>query len=276
MSESAHWAAHPKGFAALMAGVPGDPAAFARIMASTGAAERRYAILFPPRSGSTWLALRLRASGVLGSPLEYLHPDQSERHVREAGTTDPAGFFEVLLRRYKTPNGVFGLKLRGLDVHLFGEAAFFAAMGAQARYFCLWREDIVAQGVSLYRAVASQRWHSYEPARPPPAYDADAIAKWVGHVADMENMNERLLRRRGIVAPRLRYEDFIGDAEGGVARFAAELGVSLDAAPAVVPGRRELTRIADGWNAAAQARFRAERGDFVAEVMGRRLVLGAA
>jgi hypothetical protein len=61
---------------------------------------------------------------------------------------------------------------------------------------------------------------------------------------------------RGASPPTwLRYEDIAGDLAGTVALVARALG---EAPPAATPAP-SLTRLADGWNAEAEARFRAER-----------------
>ena len=261
------WARHPKAFAQLVAGMPTDAAAHARALAAAPP-DRAYVILFTPRSGSTWLALTLEATGRLGKPFEHLHPDAARIRAEEAATTDPAGALAVLQRRHQTANGVFGIKLRALDIHLFGADPFFAALGPPARYFCLWRDNVVAQGVSLYRAVASGRWHSYEADQAAPEYDAAAIQKWVAHVVQIENQNRILLRERQIRAVWMRYEDIVEDPRGTLARVARAVGETL---PADLPAPA-LSRLADDWNIAAEARFRAERPDAVAALEARRLV----
>ena len=263
------WQHNPKAFVRLVADLPTDPAAHAQALVPTPP-SRRYVILFSPRSGSTWLAATLGATRLLGHPYEHLHPDVARQRAIEAHTTDPAGVLAVLQRRLQTGNGVFGIKLRALDIHLFGAAAFFAAFGPDTTYFCLWRENVVAQGISLYRAIASGRWHSYDAPRPPPAYDAADIATWIAHVIEVENDNLDLLAARGIAATWLRYEDIVRRDAHCIALFAARLGLPLPPG-GVPPARRNaLTAVADAWNADTEARFRAEEGPRLAGLMARR------
>jgi len=263
------WARNPKAFARLVAGLPTDAAAHARACEAPAPAHR-YVILFSPRSGSTWLAATLGATGLLGHPYEHLHPDMARRRAEEAHSTEPAGVLAVLLRRHQTANGVFGLKLRALDIHLFGADAFFAALGPGTAYFCLWRENVVAQGISLYRAIASGRWHSYDAPRPPPAYDAAAIATWIAHVIEVENDNLDLLTDRRIAATWLRYEDIARRDALCIDLFAARLGSPLP--PGGPPPARPnaLTVVADAWNADAEARFRAEEAPRLADLISSR------
>jgi len=268
MAANPDWGSHPRAFSRLVADLAPNEVAFRTALASAKPAARRYVVLFSPRSGSTWLSLVLAGTGLLGRPLEYIHPDQVVGHARAAGTTDPAGLLAVLLRQRQTPNGVFGIKARALDILLFGEAAFFAELGDDAAYFCLWRENIVAQGVSLYRAVASGRWHSYDAARPPPQYDAAAISHWISQVAEVEHANEQFLCRHGIHAQRLRYEILVPDRHTAIAIFATALGVTIP--PIALTIMRTLAAVSDDWNQATEERFRSEYPEMIAALESRR------
>jgi LPS sulfotransferase NodH len=258
-------------FADLVAGLAVDADAFRQQMASLRPARRCYVTLFSPRSGNSWVTSALVVTRQLGIPTEYLNPDEVRDNARKANTTDPAGLLAILRRTRQTPNGIFGLKARAIDIELFGETAFFAAFGAETRYFYLWRDDVVAQGISLYRAVASGRWHSYDRPAAPPQYDADAIGQWISHVAGIENDNLRLLARQGLRAISLRYEDIIEDRKGLVATFAKAMGVVLPPGFETVQADRLPRRVSDRWNAEAQSRFSATRPDFIAAIAAERL-----
>ncbi|HTC09285.1 MAG TPA: hypothetical protein VK726_10960 [Acetobacteraceae bacterium] len=78
------------------------------------------------------------------------------------------------------------MELRAIDVAPFGDGEFFAAFDADPVAFTLWRDNIVAQRISLYRAVATQRHHSTDALRPPPAYDAAQITEWMRHIVESE------------------------------------------------------------------------------------------
>jgi LPS sulfotransferase NodH len=255
-----------------VAGLAVDSDAFDREMASLRPARRCYLILFSPRSGSSWVTSALVATRQLGIPTEYLNPDEVRDNARKANTTDPAGLLAILKRTRQTPNGIFGLKARAIDIELFGAVTFFAAFGAGSLFFYLWRQDVVAQGISLYRAVASGRWHSFDRPAAPPNYDADAIAHWISHVVEIENDNMRLLARRGLRAIALRYEDIIADRMGVVATFARALDVVLAPGFDSIPDYRLLTRVSDRWNVEVHARFSAARSDFIAAIEAERLI----
>jgi LPS sulfotransferase NodH len=259
-------------FCNLVRNVEVDAAAFAIEMLTTVPADRNYIIVFTPRSGSSWLTSILSATGQLGRPEEYLNPNFVADVVRSTNAREPDQLIKLLRRRRKTPNGVFGIEVRALDVMLFGEPEFFAEFGPDTVIFCLWRDNIVAQGISLYRAVASRRFHSYEAPAAPPDYAADQIEHWIRHVLQIENGNLAMLQRRGLPARFLRYEDLVRNRAVTLALFAEPLNVSLlpDVLQARAPG--ELGKIADEWNRVAEQRFRQEAAEFVAGIEQQRRV----
>lgn len=63
------------------------------------------------------------------------------------------------------------MELRTIDVAPLGDGEFFAAFDVDPVALILWRDNIVAQRISLYRAVATQHHHSTDALRPPPAYE---------------------------------------------------------------------------------------------------------
>jgi LPS sulfotransferase NodH len=247
-------------FARVTAGLTPNPDTYARLLAVTQPPRCRYAILFAPRSGSTWLSFLALRTGVLGQPFEFLNPAEIPVEVRRVGTADQARYLDAVMRRAQSSNRVFGIKLRAIDVALFGEDAFFRDF-LPARFAVLHRQDLLAQGVSLYRAVASGRWHSYDAVREPPAYDADAIAHWTAQAAEVERDNEALIQRRDLAPLRLCYETMVQYPAGALAVLARLAGVTPP--PVQASTSNGLSLLADDWNESVAARFRRERSAFL-------------
>ncbi|WP_298286483.1 Stf0 family sulfotransferase [Acidocella sp.] len=257
-------------FGALVEGLEVCEADYFANTAGTAPPVRAYVIFFSARSGSTWLTSVLSATERLGFPDEYLNPAFIREVAEFLNATEPGRFLEALRRRRQTENGVFGMETRAVDVGLFGEAAFFAAFGPETVFFYLWRENIVAQAISLYRAVATGRYHSTDEAgAAAPDYDDEAILEWMAHLAEQENDNLRMLRRHGRAFEVLRYETMVRDREGTVAGIGRALGVSAEIGARPEPG--EMRKIGDEWNAAAERRLRAERGAEIARIEAGRL-----
>jgi len=250
-------------------------------------ADRRYLILFTPRCGSTWLCTALRSTRRHGNPLEYINEKHMPRYAAAVNAADRAEYLEMIVRKRKTPNGVFGIKATSIQIGLFGEDGFFDLLPAGSPIYSMWRQNIVAQAVSLLRAVHSRRFHSFQTADTavadaPPPYDAEKVANWVRHILNIENRNARLLERRQLSATPICYEDIVGDRDAALAAFAAVADPDGRPAPvaAADPARPAriglLEKLGDDWSGTVEARFRAENASFLAEIEARRLLLGGA
>jgi LPS sulfotransferase NodH len=249
-----------------------DPQVAAHAIATSAAADRCALVFFTPRSGSSWLTKIVAATNSLGFLEEYINPDFILDVAKQMHASDPATLLAMLKRWAKTENGVFTMELRAVDVELFDERAFFDAFGAGTLVFFLWRDNIVAQGISLYRAIATNRYHSTDAPTAAPAYDADQIAEWMRHIVEIENKNLTLLQRRGLHARFLRYEDIIRDRATTLAMFADAVHVKLTEKQLSASRDGELHKIADQWNHGAEQRFRAERRDFIWDLEAQRLI----
>ncbi|MBU6426182.1 MAG: hypothetical protein KGQ69_07595, partial [Rhodospirillales bacterium] len=197
-----------------------DKGAFIRELAATEPPSHKYVIMFTARSGSTWLTNVLSSTKLLGTPEEFINPDFVLGVARSLNAKEAAPFLELLKCRRKSPNGVFGIEARHVDIELLGEEAFFKTFGAETIFFNLWRENIIAQAISLYRAVNSGRYHSTDNAvSSVPPYDADQIDKWLVHLHLQENANIKILRKRGIAFDNLRYETIVKNRDATIAHF---------------------------------------------------------
>jgi LPS sulfotransferase NodH len=236
-------------------------------------ADQCYLILFTARSGSSWLTSVLSATKRLGFPEEFLNPEFVRDVAAAMNARTQANMLDMLRRRKRTPNGIFGMEVRAIDIELFGEGAFFEAFDAQTVVFNLWRDNIVAQGVSLYRAVNTGHYHSTD-AEPPavPSYDADEIKRWTTHILNTENQNLKLLAKRGLPARFLRYEDIMRDPATTVRQFADALRVDLPPVGAGDEAGPRHEKIGDLWNHEAEQRVRREQTDYVAMTESLRLI----
>ncbi|SHE46748.1 Stf0 sulphotransferase [Acidocella aminolytica 101 = DSM 11237] len=165
------------------------------------------------------------------------------------------------------------MEARHVDIELLGEEIFFKIFGPGTVFFNLWRENIVAQAVSLYRAVNSGRYHSTDAAVPGvPPYDADQINKWLVHLQLQENANINILRKRGIIFDNLRYETMVKNREATLELFFSRLNINNKSETINALVANELQKVGDYWNEETEQRFRAERAESIAKFEASRLV----
>lgn len=236
---------------------------------------KRYLILFAARSGSSWISSVLRQSNHFGVPREYINPNSIPALASRMRATDPHLFLNALCLKRSTPNRVFGMKVTSVQIEHFGPDDFFQTFDDSTVFFNLWRENIIAQGVSLYRAIQTKRFHSRTADVTPPAYRANDIRKWVARIARVENQNCQLLARRGGPSITLKYEDCAAISRTAlIDLFAKSLEVDVRPEHLAAESPKELKKIGDDWNLEAEQRFRATAKDFVREVEVGRLVKG--
>jgi LPS sulfotransferase NodH len=251
-----------------------DPEAFKLNMAATSPPRCRYVIMFTARSGSTWLTSLLSATGKLGYPEEYINPEFIRDVAQFLNTRDPAAFLTALARRRQTPNGIFGMEVRAPDIEMFQPDVFFQFFDQSTHFFNLWRKNLVAQAISLYRAVATKRYHSNDgkPDTGPPDYDVKAITDWLQHMANEENANFRMLTQRKLPFTNLCYEDMVANRLNTLHLFARVLEVDPKDLTLLPAARDEVKKIGDNWNLEAEKLFRADQQRFIADIERNRIV----
>jgi trehalose 2-sulfotransferase len=250
-----------------------------------------YLVCATPRSGSTLMCEMLAGTGVAGRPQEYfeaLRATGRPRQPREyfAGVDDPSVLellpanappapegepFEerlrAVLREGTTPNGVFGAKLMwghqaDLQARLrtlpglarLGPAERLAAVLGDVRYVHVRRDDVVAQAISLWRAVQTTAWRAEEENGHEPRYSFAGV----DHLVRMLRAHDRSWRRwfntHGLEPLELRYEAIAGDPGEAVRRTLEHLGVAGE-----LRGPPPLRRQADAVSRAWAERYRQER-----------------
>lgn len=277
--------------------------------------DRAYLVCATPRSGSTLLCELLRATGRAGRPLEhfevlrhsglprqpreYFQGDAGDRVLSllppllpgQPSTEPPADWWDRIAREGATENRVWGGKLMwghvpdllervhelpdlaGADL----DTAVRRLLGDPTMVF-ITRADKVAQAVSLWRAVQTQRWRASsgatsttpgaksttpgaESTTPPgaesrtPVYDFAGIDHLVRQLTDDETAWSAWFKRTGRRPLHLAYEEEIEpDPPAAAARVLRALGLPDEGVPAP-----ELSRQRDALSTDWIARYWADR-----------------
>jgi LPS sulfotransferase NodH len=239
------------------------------------APQRRYAVVFTPRSGSSRLTDLADSSGVLGRPGEVFNPAFLPRMAQALGARDLAEFVTLLGRRFNG-QGTFGCEVTYAHlVRTFGDEARFLDLVQPGSLVWLIRKDIVAQAVSVSRMVQTGVSHAPgasagDIARADRAfvYRPRQIASVLWRLRWMETSTEAMFARYGLRPLRLSYEAVSqAPATAVLGRIAAHVGA--DAVPPD-PFESAHTKIAGPRNAEFAARFAAEHPRLAARLARRR------
>jgi len=191
--------------------------------------------------------------------LELLPPLRPPRRDRES----PEAWSRRILGAGATPNGVWGGKLmwghaedllaRARRLDGLADADLATALRellGDVRFVLVTREDKVAQAVSLWRAVQTERWRADAPGRPCEAiYAFAAIDHLVAQLERHEEAWQAWLARRGpaAVAPlELTYEAIVADPRTAVARVLRFVGLP-NADPGDPPLRAQRDALSRDW-----------------------------
>lgn len=236
-----------------------------------------YIVCTSPRSGSTLLCTMLRDSAIAGHPQSLFHRPSLADWRQGLDLADTASLPQILstaIEAGTAGTGMFGLRLQRQSAPFFfdqitqlhpdlpSNAARLQACFGTVRYIYLYRQDKVAQAVSLVRAEQSGLWHrkadgsEYERTGigQALAYDAAAIAE--AHKTFQRNEVEwrNWFDTEQITPLHLTYEDMAENPIAQVQRVLDFLGCDATEIPVIHPA---LGKLADETSAAWVAQFRA-------------------
>jgi LPS sulfotransferase NodH len=237
--------------------------------------EKRYTVFFTPRSGSTLLTHLLHKVG-LGEPHEWLNPELVAGLAKPYGKCSPEEYWNNIQRD----------KADGLNHRIFGmEITFFQYMLAAGVYgdkflfdddmmfFYLYREDFLAQAISLYKGVELKVFHSLGSEKIDDGYDkdlkydADKIEYWARHLLQQEYGFENLIKMNKLNVKKFSYESLCSARDLIVHGISSCLDVKISNGPlAEVP----IYKIPKGRTGDFYDKFMEERGDFVKEWQAKR------
>jgi LPS sulfotransferase NodH len=232
-------------------------------------ARYRYCIAFTARSGSTWLESLLSKTQGLGLPQEWFNPVAAGRTFQRSGCVDLPAYYSYL-KRVMARRDVFGLEMTWPQARMVLELTqpdFFADID---HWFYLRRQDYVAQGVSLYKAITNGRFHSVaarEASSVDVAYDGWQIASWILRLLVTEHGFNAFFHAQGLQPRELWYEELVARApQEVVGEFADTLCLPADARNKMRLDDlvSDFNKVGDEANREMAERFRDEHAAFVA------------
>jgi trehalose 2-sulfotransferase len=207
-----------------------------------------YLLCATPRTGTTLLCQYLTSTEVAGRPQSYFRKQgtmsyaEGWRILNENGTYSFSDYLIAARGAASTENGTIGIRvmwgtleemtaelgqlyptLVGDDLGLL-EQAF-----GKLKFIYLYRNDVIAQAISLYRAEQTGYWHTVEGQKPeqPPAFDFDAInlrrEMLEGHNVAWKNWFQKV----GVQPLAVSYEALSADPIGSTKSVLEFLGLEL-------------------------------------------------
>jgi LPS sulfotransferase NodH len=197
--------------------------------------RKLYLIATTSRSGSTHLCRMLAATGRLGEPDEYYNPRLRPAWMKLWGATDDAEYFQQLVARTSTPNGVCGIKVATTAFEHLRTSLGTSFDLLDVRYIWLRRRDTLRQAISLYRAESTDIWHWPAGAPRPtacPAFDAARIERCRREIDTANGYWRDWFAGEAALTPlELWYEDVTADPRAAIEQICRHIGVSNENLP---------------------------------------------
>jgi trehalose 2-sulfotransferase len=198
-----------------------------------------YMIASLPRSGSTYFAIKLWRTGVLGAPMEYFNFGIMPQIMKRFGFNEknPSDLSDKQIVQYvrllkglrTSPNGMFGYKM------------FMPTFSDLLRYFpdiygeiqpdiviFLTRDDWVGQAISYSRAVMTKMWFANDPSplASEALYNYDHIKSSLDTIKMQHDFWEGVFKQAKIDPIRVSYENLIASSHDVINDLLLEMGVS--------------------------------------------------
>lgn len=227
-----------------------------------------YMLATIPRSGSTYCAIRLWQTGLLGAPMEYLnfrimgdlfhrlgYAADQEGHIPPEQVSD---YWSDVQRLRTSSNGMFGYKMFTSNyVEIAKKYPDFLQQITPNYVIYLVRRDLLGQAMSYSRAQRSKVWFADVNNTPVIDYDYTHIKQCIKAIEGQRQCWEDAFRYTGIEPIRIYYEDLMAPASTSVETILAAMGIKED--PSRVVDIPMIKRQTDGQSKDWRERFLEDR-----------------
>jgi trehalose 2-sulfotransferase len=207
-----------------------------------------YLLCATPRTGTTLLCQYLTSTEVAGRPQSYFRRQgmtsyaEGWRIVNSDGTYSFSDYLIAARAAASTENGTIGIRVMWgtLDEmtaelgqlypnFVSNDLALLEKAFGQLKFVYLYRNDMIAQAISLYRAEMTGHWHTVEGQKPkqPPVFDFDAIKSRLEMLEEHNLAWKNWFQKVGVRPLALSYEALSADPVASTKRTLDFLGLKL-------------------------------------------------
>lgn len=220
---------------------------------------RTIIVTYSQRSGSNLLCSFLGQTGLLGRPEHYFHKLIAKEMIGARGV-DIAERLTLPNARGRTANGICAFKMSHKDVDEIGRVTELGAWYPDPIWVKVGRHDLLAQAISLVKAVQSRQFRSTRNSVGEVRYDAAEIESRLRVLAEQDAGWRLFFARNGIDPIPVFYEDLVSDPRRVLLGIGRAAGVDLaDVDPR--PEQASLQQQSDGSSREWHERFVATHRD---------------
>ncbi|MEM6899501.1 MAG: Stf0 family sulfotransferase [Pseudomonadota bacterium] len=272
-------------FDELLAKIPVDERALKEAISAVRMPTSQYIIYMTPRTGSSWLRDLLRSTDVLGWPEEWFNTTMLQQFGESLKVNSLEAYATLHRGRGQSSNGVYGTTITWHDISALwpdviddpnsGFLTHFPARETHA--FALYRRDIVAQAVSLYRMMTTrvidrvnysdEQQHAAEEQF---YYNELGIRDCIERIRSQEKGLHDLFDAHGIRPKTIVYEDIIRADNNEVVDFFVQQVAPGSDWQTIENAASRHKRIGSQKSSKFAARFRFDHSQYVQEIQQQR------
>jgi LPS sulfotransferase NodH len=172
------------------------------------------------------LAKGLDSTNLAGLPHEYFNVDHKKDYIKRWEFNTIQEYIYLLKENRVSNNGVFGLKLHFNQYELeFGNddlSSYFDGL----KYVFITRKDKISQGISLEKALQTNKWSSEFKATNKAVFKYKSIRKRIVDVTNQESKWLLYFKAHNIKPYIVNYEDLDRDYEETILNVLTYLGLN--------------------------------------------------
>ncbi|MEM6414656.1 MAG: Stf0 family sulfotransferase [Pseudomonadota bacterium] len=268
-------------FNKILAEILVDADKLADSLAQIQVPKAQYAIYMTPRTGSSWLRDLLRSTYCLGWPEEWFNTHLIRAYADSANVNTLRDYARLNRGRGHSKNGVYGVTLSWWDViSLWPDiltnpnSNFFEHFPIDDTHaFALFRKDLAAQAVSIYRLRQTKLFDTVNSTQKNHAeadknftYDSVKIHECLQHIVENENQMLRYFDIYNINPHFLYYEDITAADKTKIVEFFCDIICPQSVSEQILNAKSKHKKIGSTKSVSFTERFRFDYSDLLIEL----------
>lgn len=186
-----------------------------------------YFLCFTNRCGSNYVAQAISSDGKLMQAGENVNYNTVISHSQEQGLLSFSEYFSWLANATKGASGIFGCKVSvGQLIFLYNEG-ILQKLSPSPKFIHVIRRDTIAQAISHYIAIKTNKWTSEQKGRENIQidYDVNTLLGIVRATSFQNAMFESIFKIMGVEPTVVYYEEFLESPQEAISQIGQILGV---------------------------------------------------
>jgi LPS sulfotransferase NodH len=187
------------------------------------------------------------STGLLGSPLEYLHPGHLEKWKMKYEVPDFEGVMTNLFKNRTSPTGWFGVKAHWTQFEPITNTQSHLPVIDFSKFIRIFRSDSIAQAISLVIARKTSAWISFHQVQKQPKYEFRAIQAALAEIEEQNAKWNTFFSKNEIQPLMIEYEALSAMPEVALGNILSYFNLKLESRKSGPVPERQSTGLNSIW-----------------------------